>query len=139
VAVSAIVMPTCRLHHSAAADVSRLDDSSTQVVVRVGASSNARYRIVATAIGRAGDGPPGDQGATWRVLVRNAAGEFVALGREEPVAIATLHDPGVREHAITYRLIEPARPNVATPAEPRVGVACVVDQPGVATGVVLEL
>jgi hypothetical protein len=139
VAVSAAVMPACRLQHGTGLLVSRMDDSTTQVVVRVRATSNAHYRVVATTLGRADGDRARGADAGWRVLVRNPTGAFIALEPGEPLAIATGSDPGIREHDVAYQVIDREAGGAGARAEPRVGVACVVEEAGVATGVVLEL
>ncbi len=139
VEVSAAVMPACRLQHGTGLLVSRMDDSTTQVVVRVRAISNARYRVVATTLGR-GDGDRAHGAhAGGRILVRNSTGAFIALEPGEPLAIATGSDPGIRDHDVAYRVIDRESGGADVRAEPRVGVACVVEEAGVATGIVVEL
>jgi hypothetical protein len=139
VEVSAAVMPACRLQHGTSLLVTRMDDSTTQVVVRVRATANARYRVVATALGRGDGDRASGAGAGWRVLVRNPTGTFIALEPGEPLAIATGSDPGVREHDVAYQVIDQGPGGAGVRAEPRVGVSCVVEEAGVATGIVLEL
>jgi hypothetical protein len=132
-------MPACRLDHDAEAVVSRLDDSSTQVVARLKVASNARYRIVVRAIRWERGGGVGDERAGRQLRVRDSSGDLVVLSHDATVPVVTLQDPGIRVHEIMYRLVGGAMTKRDVLVGPRVGVSCVVDQPGVATGVVVEL
>jgi hypothetical protein len=143
---TASVPPVCTLRQRPEVDVMPLGDTATQVTTWVEAEANGSYRIIARleapgAMRRgrstATEGASrGDATAVpvARVLVQSDSGAFIPLTSTDSPVLTLDGQPGTTWRKVVYRVL-----GVPPSAEerPRVGLACVLDDNRVASGVVL--